>query len=58
MINECFSILLANHIAVDDPLDWDPDHKYHGPTINLNERQAKHAKDQRRLVTARTQCSS
>ncbi|MCP9261972.1 Tau-tubulin kinase 2 [Dirofilaria immitis] len=44
--------------AADDPLDWDPNHKYHGPTINLNERQSKHAKDRRRLTTARTQRSS
>ncbi|VDK87233.1 unnamed protein product [Litomosoides sigmodontis] len=44
--------------TADDPLDWDPDHKYHGPVINLNERQAKQAKEQRRLVTARTQRSS
>ncbi|VDN89090.1 unnamed protein product [Brugia pahangi] len=53
-----FSIVSANHIAADDPLDWDPEHKYHGPIINLNERQSKQVKDRRRLVTARTQRSS
>uniref|UniRef100_A0A0R3RGU5 Protein kinase domain-containing protein n=1 Tax=Elaeophora elaphi TaxID=1147741 RepID=A0A0R3RGU5_9BILA len=53
-----FCILSANRIATDDPLDWDPDHKYHGPTINLIERQAKQAKERRRLVTARTQRSN
>ncbi|VDN20956.1 unnamed protein product [Gongylonema pulchrum] len=46
----------AHHIAPDDPLDWDPAHKYHGPMINLNER--RNRKDDRHLVTARTQRST
>uniref|UniRef100_A0A183UT08 Protein kinase domain-containing protein n=1 Tax=Toxocara canis TaxID=6265 RepID=A0A183UT08_TOXCA len=28
----------ANGIAKDEPLDWDPDHRYHGPTIDLKAR--------------------
>ncbi|OZC11203.1 hypothetical protein X798_01619 [Onchocerca flexuosa] len=55
--NKYFSVLSANQIAIDDPLDWDPDHKYHGPIINLNERQSKQAKDRRNLATAGTQRS-
>uniref|UniRef100_A0A915CJI7 Protein kinase domain-containing protein n=1 Tax=Parascaris univalens TaxID=6257 RepID=A0A915CJI7_PARUN len=28
----------ANGIAVDEPLDWDPQHRYHGPIVDLKAR--------------------